>query len=54
VTMTAEFSESLEWFLEMEGKIYSNNPANQEHGFEIVSIEDLGEKLKEMDFIIPF
>jgi hypothetical protein len=54
VAMTPEYSESLEWFLEMEGKIYSNNPANEEHGFETVTIEDLGEKLKEMDFIIPF
>jgi hypothetical protein len=54
VVMTPEYRESLEWFLEMEGKIYSNNPANQEHGFETVAIQDLGEKLREMDLIIPF
>jgi hypothetical protein len=54
VEMTPEYRENLEWFLEMEGRIYSNHPANQEHGFEAVTIEELGEKLKEMDFIVPF
>jgi hypothetical protein len=54
VEMTAEYRENLDWLLEMEGKIYSNNPANQEYGFEVVSLEDLGGKLKEMDFIVPF
>lgn len=38
----------------MEGKIYSNNPANQENGFETVAIKDLGEKLREIDLIIFF
>jgi hypothetical protein len=54
VVMTPEYRENLEWFLDMEGKIYSNHPANQEHGFEPITIEELGDKLKEMDFIVPF
>jgi hypothetical protein len=54
VQMTSEYSENLEWFLEMEGRIYSNHPGNQAHGFELITIEDLSNKLKEMDFIVPF
>jgi hypothetical protein len=54
VEMTPEYRENLDWFLEMEGKIYSNRPANQEHGFELITIEALGNQLKGMDFIVPF
>jgi len=54
VAMTPEYRENLEWFLDMEGKIYSNHPANWEHGFEPITIEELGHKLKETDFVIPF
>jgi hypothetical protein len=55
VEMTDEYKENLEWFVDMEGEYYSNVPANVEkHGFQPITIEELGEKLKDMDYIVPF
>ena len=55
VEMTDEYKENLEWFVDMEGEFYSNVPANVEkYGFKPITIEELGEKLKEMDTIVPF
>ncbi len=55
VEMTDEYKENLEWFVDMEGEFYSNVPANVEkHGFQPITIGELGEKLKEMDIIVPF
>jgi hypothetical protein len=55
VDMTDEYRENLDWFLEMEGSIYSNVPGNiEKYGFQPITIEELGEKLKGIDYIIPF
>jgi hypothetical protein len=55
VEMTDEYKENLEWFVDMEGEYYSNVPANVEkYGFTPITIEELGEKLKDMDYVVPF
>lgn len=47
--------ESLEMLRDMEGEIYSTVPANvDKNGLEPVEIEELGEKLRDMDIIVPY
>lgn len=47
--------ESLEMLRDMEGEVYSTVPANVEkNNFEAITIEELGEKLREMTHIIPY
>lgn len=47
--------ESIEMLRDMEGDIYSTEQANVEkNGFSAISIEELGEKLREMTHIIPY
>ncbi len=47
--------ESIEMLRDMEGEIYSTVQANVEkNGFEPMTIEELGEKLRDMTHIIPY
>jgi len=55
VKMTDPYRKNLDLVLDLEGEIYSNVPANVEkHGFQPITCEELGQKLKEMDLIVPF
>lgn len=55
VTMDEAFQDNLGFLDEMEGRRYSNHPANVEkYGFTPVSLADIGELLREQDIIIPF
>ena len=47
--------ESIEMLRDMEGDVFSTVPANVEkNGFEPLTIEELGEKLREMTHVIPY
>ena len=47
--------ESLEMLLDMEGDVFSNVPAACEaNGLDAITIEELGEKLREMTVVIPY
>lgn len=47
--------ESIEMLRDMEGEIYSTIPANVEkNSLEAITIEELGEKLRDMKIIVPY
>jgi hypothetical protein len=47
--------ESIEMLRDMEGDIYSTVPANiEKNGFEPMTIEELGEKLRDMSIVVPY
>lgn len=47
--------DRIEMLRDMEGEVFSNVQANcDKNGFEAMSIEELGEKLRDMDVIVPY
>jgi hypothetical protein len=49
------YLENLELFEEMEGECFSNNQVNVEkYGFKHATIEEMADRLREVDVIIPF
>lgn len=48
-------SENVEWIRDMEGDVFSTVPANVEtNGFTPITLEELGQKLREVDIVVPF
>lgn len=55
VDMTDKYRENLDWLLDLECEFFSNNKENVEkHGFKYLSLEEMGDMLKQMDLVIPF
>ena len=54
-TFDENTQESIEMLRDMEGDIFSTVPANVEkNGLTAITLEELGEKLREMTHIIPY
>lgn len=48
-------AENIDWVRDMEGEIYTIPASNVEkHGLVKMSLEELGQKLRDMDIIVPF
>ncbi len=55
IDMHEAYKENMEFFDEMEGKRYSNNKVNiEKYGFLPITLEELAEKVKKADIVIPF
>ncbi len=55
VEMSEKYKDNLDWFEDMEARYYSDNKVNAaKYGFEYMHMEDIAEKLKDMDLVIPF
>jgi hypothetical protein len=54
-TFDENTQESIEMLRDMEGDIFSTIPANVEkNGLTAITLEELGEKLREMTHIVPY
>ena len=48
-------AENLDWIRDMEGEVFSTIPANvDKNDLVAISLEELGQKLREMDIIVPY
>ena len=48
-------SENIDWVRDMEGEVYSIPQSNvDKHGFAKITVEELGQKLRDMDVIVPY
>ncbi|MFH1215395.1 MAG: hypothetical protein V1706_02730 [Pseudomonadota bacterium] len=53
--MTEYHRENVDWIRDMEGEIYSIPDENVEkYGLAKITLEELGQKLREMDVIVPY
>jgi hypothetical protein len=53
--MDEAYSDNMGFLDEMEGERFSNHPVNiEKYGFKPVTMEEVGEKIKMVDTIIPF
>ncbi|MCF8030345.1 MAG: hypothetical protein K9K39_05570 [Desulfohalobiaceae bacterium] len=53
--MDEAYYENMMFLDEMEGERYSDHPENiDKHGFDPVSMEEVGDMLKQADIVIPF
>lgn len=47
--------ENIDWIRDMEGDILSSVPANcDKNGLTPITLEEIGQKMREMDFVIPY
>ena len=48
-------AENLDWIRDMEGEVFSTVPANvDKNDLVAISVEELGQKLRDMDIIVPY
>ncbi len=55
IDMTEEYHDNMEFIDEMDGTRYSNVATNvDKYGFQLVSLEQVAQKIKENEVVIPF
>lgn len=53
--MTEYHKENIDWIRDMEGEIFTIPDGNVEkHGLVKMTLEELGQKLRDMEYIVPF
>ena len=54
-TMTDYHKENIDWVRDMEGEVYSIPDVNVEkYGLAKMTLEELGQKLRDMEIIVPY